>query len=422
MPAPARLDAPLETAAVLEDAPVLDHGIIDLAGLDALIGALAADDREVIGPVVRSGAVALGRIRSVADLPAGVGDEQEAGHYRLRERDDGALFGWAVGAHSWRAQLFPARSLLWEATRTDGTGAGADFAVTGGPEPAPRYAFVGVRSCDLHAIAISDRVFLGGDHPDPVYGERRHDVVMVAVHCSDPAATCFCTSMGTGPRAPGGYDLALTELLDGDRHELLVEAGTERGRALLAGLPHRPATEEDLAASAQVSEVAVERIERHGRRLDTDGIGALLTANPDHPRWDDVAERCLACTNCTLVCPTCFCSTVEDTTDLTGEHAQRWRRWDSCFTLEHSYLRGGTVRTGHRERYRQWLTHKLATWIDQLGSSGCVGCGRCVTWCPVGIDLTEEVAAIRAEPDARRAGVATEVAVRRAGGTEGAAP
>ncbi|HET6968877.1 MAG TPA: 4Fe-4S dicluster domain-containing protein, partial [Ornithinibacter sp.] len=212
---------------------------------------------------------------------------------------------------------------------------------------------------------------------------------------SDPAATCFCTSMGTGPAAVGGYDLALTELLDAGGHRFVVDVATERGAGLLAGIPTRPAPDADREAAAQVT---IRARDRMVRSVDTDGIRDLLAANLEHPRWDDVAERCLACTNCTLVCPTCFCSTVEDHSDLAGRHAERTRRWDSCFTLDHSYLHGGSVRPTHRDRYRQWLTHKLGTWIDQFDSSGCVGCGRCITWCPVGIDLTAEVAAIRAEP------------------------
>jgi Fe-S-cluster-containing hydrogenase component 2 len=118
--------------------------------------------------------------------------------------------------------------------------------------------------------------------------------------------------------------------------------------------------------------------------MDTTGIQQLLADNLEHPRWDDVASRCLTCANCTLVCPTCFCHGVEDTTDLTGDHAERWRHWDSCFTLDYSYVHGGTVRSSTRSRYRQWMTHKLGTWFDQYGTSGCVGCGRCTTWCPVG--------------------------------------
>ena len=131
------------------------------------------------------------------------------------------------------------------------------------------------------------------------------------------------------------------------------------------------------------------------RHLDTHDIHDLLLDNLDHPRWDEVAERCLSCANCTMICPTCFCSSVAEVSDLTGEQVRRERTWASCFTAEHSFLNSGVVRNSTSARYRQWLTHKLATWIDQYDTSGCVGCGRCITWCPVGIDLTEEVAAIR---------------------------
>jgi ferredoxin len=134
------------------------------------------------------------------------------------------------------------------------------------------------------------------------------------------------------------------------------------------------------------------------RSLDTDGIRDLLFSNLEHPRWQQVADRCLSCANCTLVCPTCFCSSVSDVADLSGDHASRERQWASCFTLEHSQMHGGNARPTVASRYRQWLTHKLAGWIDQFGSSGCTGCGRCITWCPVGIDLTAEVAAIRETP------------------------
>ena len=138
-----------------------------------------------------------------------------------------------------------------------------------------------------------------------------------------------------------------------------------------------------------------------GRAMDTTNIKQLLYDNPEHPQWDKVAGRCLSCANCTMACPTCFCSTVEDVSDLTGKHAERWRKWDSCFSLEFSYIHGGHVRQSTKGRYRQWMTHKLASWQDQFGTSGCVGCGRCITWCPVGIDITEEVKAIRADQPAR---------------------
>ncbi|HEX6418994.1 MAG TPA: 4Fe-4S dicluster domain-containing protein [Acidimicrobiales bacterium] len=382
-----------EDAAVLEPARVLARSTLDLAGLDALMAAIRSAGYRLVGPTVRDRAVVLDDIESVDDLPAGWGDEQEGGRYRLRRRDDSALFGWAVGAHSWKAYLFPPRVTLWTASRTGG---GLRFE-PGEPGESSPQAFFGVRSCDLHAIAVQDRVLAGGDHPDPHYARRRAGLLVVAVTCSDPASTCFCPSMGTGPRAPGGFDLALTELIDAGGHRFVVEVATERGAGVLAGVPARPAADADLAAATQVAVRARERITRS---IDTRGIRDLLAASLDHPRWDDVAERCLACTNCTLVCPTCFCSTVEDHSELAGDRAERERRWDSCFTLDHSYLHGGSVRPTHLARYRQWLTHKLGTWIDQFDSSGCVGCGRCITWCPVGIDITEEVAALRAEPAA----------------------
>jgi ferredoxin len=261
------------------------------------------------------------------------------------------------------------------------------------PETPPKYAFIGVRSCDLHAIEIQDRVFMGDRHVDHDYEARRRDAFIVAVNCAKAGGTCFCVSMGTGPRAESGFDLALTELLDAGGHRFLVEVGSERGAELLAELPHSPAQLEDERAATEVIERTAGSM---GRSLDTAGIKELLYENAEHPRWDEVSERCLTCGNCTMACPTCFCSTVEDVTDLAGGEAERTRLWDSCFTLDHSYIHGGSVHASGRSRYRQWMTHKLASWIDQFGSSGCVGCGRCITWCPVAIDITEEAAAIRA--------------------------
>jgi ferredoxin len=375
---------------VLAPTAVRDRVVIDRAGLDGLLVALVATGRRLIGPTVRDGAVVLDEIAGVGDLPQGWGDEQDGGVYRLRRRDDAMLFGWAVGAHSWKAYLFPPRVTLWSASRTE-----MGFTIEETPADVQPLTFFGIRGCDLHAIAIQDEVFLGGEHPDPHYARRRADLLLVAVNCSDPASTCFCPSMGTGPGVDGGADLVLTELVDGDRHRFLVDVHTARGAAVLEQVETVPGSEEDGIAARSVTIRAATRITR---AVETEGIRDLLLQNLEHPRWDDVAERCLACTNCTLVCPTCFCSTVEDVSDLSGEHAERTRRWDSCFTLDHSYMHGGSVRSTHRARYRQWMTHKLATWIDQFDSSGCVGCGRCITWCPVAIDITEEAAAIRADP------------------------
>jgi ferredoxin len=341
-----------------------------------------------MGPTIRDGAIIYDEIERVRDLPRGWTDEQDAGRYRLKTRQDDALFGYTVGPQSWKKYLHPAHVKLFEAERKDCLFHILDVTA----HLAPRFAFVGVRACELAAIGIQDRVLLGDKYQDPVYQARRDQVFLVAVQCTQSAATCFCASMGTGPEVRGAVDLVLTEIIHGGDHWFLAEAGSERGSEVLAELDCRPAAEEDCCSARAAVEAAAGQ---QTRRMDTTAIRELLYQNFEHPRWEEVAARCLTCANCTLVCPTCFCTTVEDASDVTGDHAERWRRWDSCFTASFSYIHGGSVRTSGKARYRQWMTHKLASWIDQFGSSGCVGCGRCITWCPVGIDLTEEVQAIR---------------------------
>ena len=343
----------------------------------------------VVGPTLRDNTIVYDEVTGLGDLPAGWTDHQDGGSYRLSRRDDNALFGYAVGPHSWKKFLHPERLRLWHARRQ-----GDAINVIEDTEPVPRFALLGARSCELHAIAIQDKVFMAAEHRDEDYSLRRENTLIIAVNCGQAGGTCFCVSMNTGPQATSGFDLALTEILDDGPHRFLVEAGSQQGADILEELAHDEAGEKDYAA-AQAA-VATARSQM-GRTMDTTGIRELLQGNPEHARWDDVASRCLSCANCTMVCPTCFCTSVEETTDLGGDHAERWRRWDSCFTLDFSYIHGGSVRNSPKSRYRQWMTHKLASWIDQFGSSGCVGCGRCITWCPVGIDITEEVAAIRAD-------------------------
>jgi formate hydrogenlyase subunit 6/NADH:ubiquinone oxidoreductase subunit I len=357
--------------------------ILDKRALGRLIDRLWQQGYTVIGPTIAQGAIILDELRSLDDLPVGWTDEQEGGTYRLHHRDDGAYFGYAVGPHSWKKYLFPSRLTLFSIEKTADS-----FAVHPSPELIPRYAFLGARSCDLHAIEIQDRTFLQGPYVDPHYKARREQAFIVAVNCAQAASTCFCTSMQTGPKAVRGFDLALTELSEA----FVIEVATPRGEEILAEIPCREATGDELGAAARVVRDTERQIRR---RLDTSDLPELLYDNLEHPRWDDVASRCLSCTNCTMVCPTCFCHSIEEVPDLDSQRSQRVRQWDSCFNPTHAHLAGGNIRPDIRSRYRQWLTHKLASWIDQYGVSGCVGCGRCITWCPVAIDITEEVAAIR---------------------------
>ena len=366
--------------------------VMEASDFNRLFGALRNRGYRIQGPTTRDGAIVYEELESPADLPAGWTEEQNGGTYRLKKRKDGALFGFNVGLHSWKKFLHPPVQRLWEAKRV-----GKLIQIERPPDEPPKMAFLGVRSCDLHAIAIQDKVLTEGLYVDTAYAARRHNTLIVAVNCSKAGGTCFCVSMNTGPKATTGFDIALTEVLDHDHHYFVAEAASPIGHEILDELALPTAKESENAAAGHV----VARAAAHmGRTMDTAGIKELLYANYEHPRWENVAARCLNCANCTLVCPTCFCTTVEDNTDLTGASTERVQKWDSCFTMQYSYIHGGSIRATAKARYRQWMTHKLATWFDQFGSSGCTGCGRCITWCPVAIDITEEVHAIR-ETDKR---------------------
>ncbi len=361
--------------------------VVDKDQFQLLIDLLIKMEYEVVGPTVRDAAIVYDRVNSVSQFPIGMIDKQESGIYRLAKRNDDAFFGFASGPNSWKKYLFPPTSRILRAERNS-----RGFHLTPDVVEPAKMAFIGVRACDLNAIAVQDKVFIEGEFCDPGYRARRQKAFILAVNCTQAGGTCFCASMKTGPKAISGFDLAMTEIIDEKKHYFLFETGTELGREVLSQVSSRPAGEEDMILLDQGIGKALSQM---GRSLDTVKIKELLYANSEHPRWDEVASRCLTCGNCTMVCPTCFCSNVEDYTDLKGDMAERKRRWDSCFTLEHSYIHGGSVRSSAKARYRQWLTHKLASWIDQFGTSGCVGCGRCITWCPVGIDITEEIKAIR---------------------------
>lgn len=362
--------------------PNQNAGVLAASSLDLLFKALKRRGYKVVGPTVEDGAIVLADVASPEDLPVGLIDKQEPGHYRLLPKKTKSVFDYVVGPQNWKKYLFPSRQKLWSAKRKDKT-----FVVEQDVDKAPKYAFLGVRACDVSAIEIQDKIFGHGDFADPGYLERRKNALIIAVNCAKAASTCFCTSQGTGPKAESGYDLALTEIPGrGDDHRFLIEAGSQKGRGVMKSLALPDADE----ATQKQADKIIRRTAASIKRKMPDNIEGVLKASFNHDNWEKIAERCLNCANCTMVCPTCFCTTVEDVTDLTGNEAERWRLWDSCFTVDFSYIHGGAIRREGRFRYRQWMTHKLAHWHDQFDTSGCTGCGRCITWCPVGIDITEE--------------------------------
>jgi sulfhydrogenase subunit beta (sulfur reductase) len=373
------------------------------AELDLLLADLRSNGYQTVGPHQQDESIVYKEIEGLKDLPRGFLSEQAPASYRLIQTGRERYFDFIPASQSWKQFLFPPRYPLFtvrkdsEENLGEHAGEGTDrigrWHIKANDAPAPRYAFVSVRACELAAIQIQDRVFLRPDFYDPIYRARREGLFILAVNCLHPNATCFCVSMGTGPRHRSGFDLCLTEMDD----LFLLEAGSELGISLLTRRAFEPPSAYIQSAANRALEQAVGQM---GRTLDTSDLPDLLVDNLNAERWTEVAKRCLSCANCTQVCPTCFCWDAVDQTNISGNYSRRERFWDSCFNPNFSYVFGGNTRPNIRSRYRQWLTHKLAQWKGQFDTLGCVGCGRCITWCPVGIDLTEEVSAIRKEVSA----------------------
>ena len=348
--------------------------------LQRLVDVLLAQEFQVIGPVVKDGAIVYDQVSSIQQLPQGYQDDQSPGSYRLRQTSSSNFFAWSNGVQALKPLMFKSSEVLWQASRNDE--GMIEFS-----EVVPqniKQAVLGVRACDIAALQVQDEVFYHGEYQDPYYSSRRENLLIIAVNCHYPAATCFCAATGDGPQVNAGYDIALTELASG----FIVRVGSEVGADIIAKLQLSEPTD---AQYFEAGNLALEAEQRQRRTINPQHIKIQLAQKLDHERWDDIAERCLSCGNCTMVCPTCFCHSETDQADLRGNNVEHLRQWDSCFTQGHSYIHGMTIRKETKLRYRQWLTHKFSSWYEQFGRSGCVGCGRCISWCPAGIDITEEL-------------------------------
>lgn len=360
-----------------------DFSFLAVDKFQSLLDAVNASGYQCIGPRLQDGTICYGPVANVSQLPKGVTQTQLPGRYTIHESDTETYFAWANGPQAFKPHTFAARETLWTSQRGDN---GKLEFQQNMSEPV-NMAFIGVRACDIAALFIHDKHFFQEKNKDPYYASRRQNIVIVAVNCTHPAETCFCASTGDGPEVEYGYDLALTEIEGG----FIVHAHSNFGIRITEELQLIPATGHQLETATAAIQVATRK---QTRQLPSINLKDALFKNLLHPRWDEVAERCLSCGNCTMVCPTCFCHSEFDEPALDGFSSQHIRQWDSCFTPGHSYIHGMTIRAATKHRYRQWLTHKLGSWHDQYGRSGCVGCGRCITWCPVGIDMTEEVSVI----------------------------
>ncbi len=336
-----------------------------------------------IGPYFKDGAIMYGELDRFEDLPSGYYENIDAGKYNLIHKSVKSLFQYTHGPQSFKAHFFPQRSKLWSADISDG-----ELAIKEEKLEKRKKVFWGIRSCDLHAITTLDNVFLNRDYKNPTYETLRKETMIIAVNCGKPSKSCFCTSMDTGPKAKKDFDIALTEVISKNKHYFLAETGSQEGNKVLNDLSFSIATKSNIEEAEKIIKKASNSMENG---FDKAEARKIIKEKAEDDHWLDIEKRCLACANCTLVCPTCFCTTTEDITDLEGKHTERWQKWDSCFNGDYSYIHGGIVRKSIKSRYRQWISHKLSSWYDQFDRSGCVGCGRCITWCPVGIDIRKEV-------------------------------
>jgi sulfhydrogenase subunit beta (sulfur reductase) len=429
MTAPPSKSPSIDSPGMLHDAgpPYGTPRWIAPSQLQSLIDILRIENYRVLAPTLDQHAIVYDEITSIRQLPKGYSDSQAPAVYQLTQTpsapENQKLFHFNLGPHSPKQFLFPPNSILpgpqkAGPQKADFNDADSNQSSDSSHEPqlVQRMAILGLRACELAAIAIQDRVLMSPPFIDSQYALRRKSLFVIAVQCTTAASTCFCPSMNTGPELPGPdanpitYDLALTELVPSNHsqftHGFLIQAGSRRGQVILDQLPSEEPTPEILEAKKQTIEAVHKKIQRAmpSGPSNIDGqpgdLRDALLARLNHPHWQNVADRCLSCANCTMVCPTCFCSSVDEVSDLLNESSIRQRHWDSCFNPDFSHTSGAPVRNTVRSRYRQWLTHKLATWFDQFDSSGCVGCGRCITWCPVGIDLTQEVAKLLEPSDA----------------------
>lgn len=356
------------------------------AALQQLIDILQEQGYSCVGPQVQNGAIVYDLLTRTEQLPWGMRDHQAPGKYHLEKIPEQLAFSWANGPQAIKPLLFKSHETAWKVVRDSAGKLIFEPAILSEP---PKAIF-GARACDIAAMLIQDKVFIDDKYVDKPYQQRRESLFVIAVNCTYSSANCFCVSAGCGPEVTQAFDLLLTELENG----FIFKVGSERGQVIAERLPLTlPSAGQLIQASEKVEYAA----RSQSKRLPFDNSSKLqevLFANLEHPRWAEVADRCLSCGNCTAVCPTCFCQHESDNPNINGSECSHDKQWDSCFTADHSYVGGEVVRDDTRKRYRQWLTHKVGSWFEQFGSSGCVGCGRCVTWCPVGIDITEELAAI----------------------------
>ncbi|MEM4648768.1 MAG: 4Fe-4S dicluster domain-containing protein [Nitrososphaerota archaeon] len=348
--------------------------------LRALFKAVTSRGYRVIGPKLVDSAIRLEILTRFDEIPYGYGDEQAPGYYRVAS--NGGRF--RNGPDSPKRFLYPPELLLFVIK--------PDLSVEYPSLEFVKTAFFGIKPCDLAAISIMDGV--QGELGDEYYRKVRKYLLLIVENCVEPGGTCFCATMGTGPFAFKGFDIAYTRIGNG---AVIFQPGSDLGVDVLSELNLRPAEDEQVD---RFRELMLEASKRARAEFTLENLPETLEMGMDSEVYRKTAEKCFGCANCNMVCPTCFCFDVLDEPELDGS-AKRVRIWDGCHSYSYAQVAGGHFRKSLYARYRHWVLHKFVYWLRQFGTFGCVGCGRCITWCPAGIDVRQVVRDVVKEVETR---------------------
>lgn len=360
--------------------------ILSKKQLKQLFALLKQEAFSLIGPVVKDGVISYEEVPVLEELASSVQDKQSPAFYSLKKTNKPYFFSYANGFSSLKKFFFPAQRELFSLKRDKNK----RFNIFYPDKPNKKLAFFGIKPCDLAALVVQDKIFMEGDYQDIYYQNLRKNSFIVVANCTHPSENCFCTSFNTGPAVKNkeSLDISLTEILEADKHYFIAEAFSERAREYFRKLKVPLAKEKDKKMFNKTIEKSARKIKK---RVNEEEIKKFFPLSYENYYWREIGKRCLGCGNCTLVCPSCFCSTVLEKSNIGATEAERVKVWDSCFNVEFSYIHPAAVRKNIYSRYRQWLMHKFFNWYKQFKTSGCVGCGRCISWCPVGIDVRDEV-------------------------------